>query len=357
VIAWWRHLAPARAAPFVVVVRDGDALAGLAPLYAQGGLRGAALGLRLPGGELGGRLAPLAVRGREATVAQELARALAAGAPHAGLVTLEDMPLQPDWSAALRERWPGRRRPVCRRYQLSASPTVALREDSFESWLSAKSSNFRREMRRLRRQFAAAGGATRTSTPATLVADVEAFVRLHAARWQDRGSSFTRLGARLGAVLNDIGAELLAREGRFRMRVLELDGQPVSAQLFLAAGGRVLYVNGGWDERYARLKPSMLGILDTIEEAFERGERCVDLGPGEQHYKQRFADGDDPLAWTVLVPPGPGMPLRTLRVLAPRGEAALRGLLKARLSERQLARLRRLRAGVAGDTARLQDTG
>src|SRR5262249_39471854 len=152
-------------------------------------------------------------------------------------------------------------------------PTVSLRAGSFERWLGAKSWNFRREMRRLRRQLLAAGGTTRSSTLETLQSDVDVFVRLHASRWEGRGRSHLGgLGARLPAVLNDIGRALLNKDGRFRLRILEVEAVPVSAQLFLAAGDRVLYVNGGWDERFAKLKPSMLGILDVIEEAFERGE-------------------------------------------------------------------------------------
>ncbi len=352
VLAWWRNLAPARAQPRAIVVRDGARLAGLAPFYVERGLRGGALGLRLPGIELGGRLAPLAERGAEAEVGEALARALASREARAELATLEGAPLGPDWAAILGAHWPGARRPASRRYQLSGCPIVLLREDSFEAWLGAKSSNFRREMRRLRRQFAAASGSTRSSTAETLSADIEVFVRLHESRWEGRASSFVRLGSRLAAVIRDIGEGLLEHEGRFRMRILEVGGEAISAQLFLAAGGRVLYVNGGWDERFAKLKPSMLGILDVIEEAFARGESVVDLGLGEQHYKQRFADGDDPLAWTVIVAPGARMPLTLARTLPPRGEAAVRNLLKARLSQQQLAQLAKVRELIARVPAR-----
>ncbi len=67
----------------------------------------------------------------------------------------------------------------------------------------------------------------------------------------------------------------------------------------------MLYVNGGWDERFAQLKPAMLTILWAIEEAFSRGDSCVDLGTVEQPYKQRFADGDAPVTWTILLPVRP----------------------------------------------------
>lgn len=341
VSAWWRHLAPAAAEPRMVAIREDGALVGLAPFYVDPVARGARLGLRLPGIELGGRLAPLAAPGRQQAVAAALANALADSTLCPDLVVFEGMPVCAQWANRLRETWPGRARPAYRQYQESGCPTVSLHESSFDAWLNAKSSNFRREMRRLRRQLAAAGGETRSSTLDTLRSDVEIFVRLHRSRWEDRGSSsFEGLGAGLPAVLNDIGETLLQREGRFRLRMIEVEGEPVSAQLFLAAGGRVLYINGGWDERFAKFKPSLLGILAAIEEAFERGDGRLDLGLGEQHYKLRFADTSDPVGWSMLIPAGMRLPLTLLRTAPMRGRAVLQSTLKRRLSEQQFGKLR-----------------
>jgi CelD/BcsL family acetyltransferase involved in cellulose biosynthesis len=346
-MAWWRQLSPLGAEPRIVAVRNGEELVGLAPFYVNGRRWGGGPDLHLPGIELAARLAPLAVPGRERAVAQALGSALANSNMRPDLLTLEGMPLSSDWAAAISEAWPGRVRPARRRYQVSHCPTVSLNARSFDRWLSAKSWNFRREMRRLRRQFVAAGGTTRSCTLDTLQSDVDAFVRLHVSRWKGRGGShLAGLGAGLPAVLNDIGQALLNKEGRFRLRILEVEGEPASAQLFLAAGDRVLYINGGWDERFAKLKPSMLGILDVIEEAFERGEKDVDLGLEDQHYKQRFADGSDPVAWTILIPAGRRLPLTLLHTAPKRGRAAARQAVKARLSEKQLRRVLRTRQRV-----------
>ena len=223
VMAWWRHLAPPAAESRAVALWDDGTLVGLAPFYVDLAGRGGRLGLRLPGIELGGRLAPLAASGHEQAVAAALARALADSKLCSDLVALEGMPLAADWARTLREGWPGRLRPASRRYQVSGCPIVSLQATSFDAWLGAKSSHFRREMRRLRRQFAATGGTTRSSTLSTLRSDIDSFVRLHSSRWENRGSSsFVRLGARLPAVLNDIGQTLLKREGRFRLRLFEL---------------------------------------------------------------------------------------------------------------------------------------
>jgi CelD/BcsL family acetyltransferase involved in cellulose biosynthesis len=77
----------------------------------------------------------------------------------------------------------------------------------------------------------------------------------------------------------------------------------------------------------------------VIEEAFERGEKDVDLGLEEQHYKQRFADGSDPVSWSIVVPAGARLPFTLLHTAPKRGRAAVRRAVKARLSEKQLRRV------------------
>ncbi len=344
VMAWWRHLAPPRAEPRTILVHDGPELVGIAPFYVDLDKPRGRIDLRLPGIELAGRLAPLAEPGREREVAGAVARALAERRPSLELLALEGLPHSSPWPGALREIWPGRFRPIVLRYQTQECPTVSLSGDSFEEWMAAKSSNFRAQMRRLRRAFEAAGGTIRASTPDTLRADVDAFMRLHTERWQRRGESqLVSMSDRLPAMLKDLGHSLLADE-RFRLIVLEVDGRPISAQLFLAAGGHVLYVNGGWDERFAKLKPSMLGILATIERAFERGERDVDLGLGAQPYKLRFADENYRVVWMILMPLGARLPMTGLRTTPMLAQAGLRNTLKHRISRERIDRYRGLRS-------------
>ena len=264
--AWWRHLAPATARARIVTVSAGGRLIGIAPFYVDPAASHGRLDMRLPGIELAGRLAPLAAAGREREVASEIARAIALAVPRPDVVAIEGLPCTMSWPASLRADWPGRARPVSSTYSTHSCPTVSLEGASFEQWLASKSSNFRGQMRRLLRQFAAAGGTERACTIDTLAADVETFMHLHASRWERRGGSHVlALGERLAAMLRDLGASQL-ESGRFRLRLLEIDGEPVSAQLFVAAGGRVLYVNGGWDERYARREAT-----DARDPAHDRG--------------------------------------------------------------------------------------
>jgi len=344
VLPWWRYVAPADAHPRLVAVRDGTRLVGLAPFYVEPSARRARVDYRLPGIELCGGIAPLAVPGCEAEVAEAICATLARATPRPDLIALEGMSTTAPWADALRASWPEPRRPALHQYHRCASPLVTLREPSFDDWLAGKSANFRGQMRRLHRKFEAAGGTTRVASEATLDDDVAAFARLHAERWEGRGRShLVTLGERLPAMLSDVGRALLP-SGRFRLRMLELGGEPISAQLFLAAGRTLLYVNGGWDVRHAALKPSMLGLLYTVEATFATGEQRIDLGVGDQHYKQRFADADDPVGWSILLPPGRRRLVTHASTAPTLARYALRGAAKRVLTDAQAKRLKRLRA-------------
>jgi CelD/BcsL family acetyltransferase involved in cellulose biosynthesis len=224
-----------------------------------------------------------------------------------------------------------------------SSPTVAMTQPSFDDWLASKSSNFRGQMRRMRRRFAEAGGSGRYATRETLHDDMAAMVRLHAGRWEGRGASSIVAGGEALAAAYEAVGELLLDEGGFRLRMLELDGTPISAQLFAATGGEVIYLNGGWDEAFAQFKPAMLGILDAIEDGFARGDVRMDLGPGAQPYKLRFADGTDPVAWWVLIPAGRRFPLTAARTLPTTTWRELRDAAKRALPPERVDRLRALR--------------
>jgi CelD/BcsL family acetyltransferase involved in cellulose biosynthesis len=339
VLAWWRHVAPPRAVPRTVAVRDGELLVGLAPFYVEPG-GGGRVDYRLPGIELAGRLAPLARRDREWEVAAAVAHALAGADPRPDALRLEGIPLEGHWLPALREGWPGPLRPPLRLTRVDGNPLMSLREESFAAWLDGRSANFRGQMRRLRRRFEAAGGVSRLADHATLADDAAALARLHALRWVGRsGSNLVELGERFAAFVVELGEQLLD-EGRFALRILELDGEPICAQLFVGAGGTFLFVNGGWDERHAALRPSLVCLLDAVEDMFDRGAQRFDLGVGVQSYKLRFADGNAQLAWGVLMTPGVRLPLTAARTAPALARTRLRDSALRMLSQRHVEQLR-----------------
>jgi CelD/BcsL family acetyltransferase involved in cellulose biosynthesis len=97
-------------------------------------------------------------------------------------------------------------------------------------------------------------------------------------------------------------------------------------QVFVAAGGEVANWNGGWDERHARVQPPLLALLAAMDDAAARGEHRIDMGGGDDHYKQRFADDSLALeiASTVLLPAGVRTPLTRLELVPGQARRALR---------------------------------
>src|SRR4029077_7831622 len=181
-----RPLRPAAPEPRVVAVHERDELVGIAPFYVvRDGSRGR-IDYRLPGIELGARLAPLARPGREWEVAEAIAHTLAAAAdPRPDLVALESVPPASCWLTALGDQWPSRIRPFVRIYHLHGSPTVSLNEGTFESWLAGRSASFRKNCRRRGRMLAAEGGTLRLGSLQTLPGDIETLLALHTERWSE----------------------------------------------------------------------------------------------------------------------------------------------------------------------------
>jgi CelD/BcsL family acetyltransferase involved in cellulose biosynthesis len=348
ILAWWRHLAPRDAEPRIVAVRDGDRLVGLAPFYVEPHARRGRVDYRLPGIEV--RLAPLAAPAREWEVAAAIGRALATADPLPDVIALEGTPHASHWPEALRDGWPGRVRPLMRRYHVQGCPIIDLEGTaSLDDWLGRRSSHARERLRRTRKQFAKAGGTVRLATGETLEADVATLMRLHTERWKGLSgeSNLVALGERVTRWLHETGSALLD-EGRFRLFVLEVDGEPACAHVAFAAGGSMFAFNGGWDERFARLRLTTVSVLAHVEDAIERGDRRIDMGIGDQSYKVRLADGNDPVAWTLLLPARPRMPLTRLRTAPAVARPVLRDAAKRALTQEQVARVRALRSRLTG---------
>lgn len=298
-LAWWGAFAPAGAVPRVVAVEEDDRLIGLAPFYAE--RAGGVARYRPLGAGMSVRGAPLARPGGEAEVAGAIARALAAATPRPAAVHLQQVDAGSPWPALLAAGWPARRRPRLERERTAPAPVMNLGAPGYGDWMAAKSGNFRQRARRDRRKLDERGLVTRlAATPEELDAALSAFHALHRERWGERSPLSSGAGL---ALMRAAGHELLPT-GRFRVYSLEVDGAPISVQVFVAAGGEVAYWNGGWDPRWAAQSPAIQGILAGVEDAFARGERRIDLGEDDHAYKQRLADADAPIAWYALMPPG-----------------------------------------------------
>ena len=336
-LAWWRHAAAGTTSLRVITVSDGATLVGVAPFFAER-TRSGLTRYRVLGAGTSSQVDLLAAPGLEAGVARTAAALLAASRPRPDVVMFEGIPSSSPWPAVLRDVWPGRR-PTLDVLISMPAPFLALDEGGFDTWFGSRSSHYRARMRRGLRKLEARGGVIRQADPATLARDLKAFEDLHRSRWRNRGGSGV-LTPGVEAMLADVAPGLLA-DDRLRVWMIDADGRPISAQLFVVAGGEVSYWLGGFDERWSDLHPgpSILTVLKAIEHAAGSGNRRMDLGAGEQAYKYEFAGGEENLDWTILALPTIRYPLSRLQLAPLRARmAAARALGPA--TKKKIRRLR-----------------
>jgi CelD/BcsL family acetyltransferase involved in cellulose biosynthesis len=288
------------APPFVVRVRDGDGtLAGLLPLCRSRRT------VRFAGANIGDRFAPVAAPGREADVARAAGAALGRGA-----LVLHNVDAGAPWIAALRERLHGRR-VAATRLRGDVLPYVPLTGHTWESFLGARSRNFRSQIRRKERALVDGHGAEyrATSAPDEVAADVATFFALHAARWDEREGGSTITSPTVHAFHADFAAAALAR-GWLRMSFLEIDGRAVAALYAWRIGGRYAYFQAGFDPEWAAASVGLVLMAHTVREAIDEGADEYDLLLGDETYKARFAT--DERAVETLVVAGTIDPTRLL---------------------------------------------
>ena len=342
-LAWWRHLAPSSAALRVISVRRDGELIGVLPFYVDLASRSTERVYRLLADDFSPRVMPVGRPDCIWETAQAAAELLGRPELRPDRIELGPTPADTPWPIALRERWPEAIRPFAYRAELLMAPTIWLKHRSFDDWLAERGARFRANLRRYRRLFEEAGGTYRFATSSTIAADIECFAALHARRWDGRDSRLVATGDGLAPLLRDVAASLLA-EHRLRLLMLEVDGKPICADLWLAAGGEVSGINAGWDERYKRLSPPQLALAHTLEDACARGEHRLNLGWGTLEYKHKYTSGAFAISWEVLLPPGPQLARTMPRALPGIASRRLAATLKRALPEAHVSRLRAARA-------------
>jgi CelD/BcsL family acetyltransferase involved in cellulose biosynthesis len=331
-LAWWREGRSGDARLRVVLALDADGtLVGVGPFFAQ-----VAFGLaeyRLLGAGFSHRIGPLAAAGREREAATAIAAALAAATPAPASVVFEGIDASDPWPELFADGWPGRRPRVRTDVEMD-SPSIALDAD-YDAWMARRERKFRKEARRVARRLEEEGVARRLATDEPAV---EVLLRLHYARWEERGGSNVGEEAR-----RVIAGALRAFDDDARMAIALLEGPdgPVAADLVLRAGDAVGFWGGGFDPAWSKHAPGTQTMLLALEAAAASGARSADLGGGAHDYKWRLSDDNRPLAWRTLFPLGRRYPLIRLRLAPKHLRFGARRLARRLPAERQ-RQLRRL---------------
>jgi CelD/BcsL family acetyltransferase involved in cellulose biosynthesis len=321
-LAWFEHgLAPATAQLQVVVLEDGDRVVGVAPFFRDGDR------LRLLCAGFTVAIGPVCAPGHEAELARAVGHLAGDGVRFVGL---EGQRGSSPWPRALAAGW-GRRGAAVHRDFAMAAPCADL-SGGWDAWWASRSKNWRKEIGRVRRRIAEAGGTIRLAEdPERAVGELLRLYRL-------RFAGSERVGEATEAMLRSAARDL---GDRFAVWLLEgPDGRAGSAELVVRAGAEATAWGGGFTEEWSRLSPSSVLLLAAAEHAAQAGATRFDLAEGDQFYKQRFNDVDQRAEWSTLFPRGRGH-LRARLAEAPRHA---RWWARDRVPEGLKEKLKRVRA-------------
>jgi CelD/BcsL family acetyltransferase involved in cellulose biosynthesis len=276
--AWLAHIGDQlRLEPRLYAARRPDgSLAVILPLVVVGGRY--VRKLRLLGFGPANELGPIAAPDDRQAAAQALGRALAATRREWDLFLGDNLP-----GTGWRERIGGA---IVRR---EGSPVVAGAWPSWDDYLATRTPDFRQELRRKERRLAEQGLEYRLVTrEEELGRALDLLFGLHRARWGEE-ASFWFAGQE---PFHRAFARVALANGWLRLRLLELDGEPVAAyQGFRFEGAE-------WSYQYGRAPSARRGsvglilIAHAVREALAQGVRDFRFGPGAQEYKVRFSTSD-----------------------------------------------------------------
>jgi CelD/BcsL family acetyltransferase involved in cellulose biosynthesis len=259
---------------------DGRLVA-LLPMYIRAGASGREL--RFLGHRLADCLGPVCAPGDRPAVAKALRHVIRENRARFDCFVGDDLPESHGWGDALGAR-------TVRR---TSSPVLRTEGRDWNSFLESQSANFRQQARRRERRLIRGHGLRYrlADDPSRLEADLGDLVRLHEERWGGISRSFA---GRRAECHRAFAARALER-GWLRLWIAKLDRRPAAAWYGFRFGGAEWYYQAGRDPRYDELSVGFVLLVHTIRAALDDGVEEYKLLRGDEAYKQRFANDNDPL--------------------------------------------------------------
>jgi CelD/BcsL family acetyltransferase involved in cellulose biosynthesis len=154
---------------------------------------------------------------------------------------------------------------------------------SWEEFLGGLSKKNRHELRRKLRRLQAAG-ELELHTYTSRVDVEEHLPLLLRFMVESRSDKASFMSEQMGRFFHRM-APALANEGLVRLFELELDTKPVASILSFDMAGRLFMYNSGYDPDYAGLAVGLGSKALCLREAIESGYRCLDFLRGQESYK------------------------------------------------------------------------
>ncbi len=281
---WWEHLGEGEL--YLIAVRDGGHLSGIAPLYlttSDDGLKTlSVVGCR----DVSDYLDLIAASGQEAKVYGALLDWLESDeAPAWDLADLCNIRSASPTHSLLAEM------AADRGYQVHTEvedicPIIPLRA-TWDDYLNSLSKKQRHEIRRKLRRAEGSGQINWyiVNEEHDLAAEMEAFIELHQKSHVDKDEF---MDAQMKGFFH-AAAQVLHEAGWLQLAFMEVNGEKAATMLNFDYQDSILVYNSGYNpHKYARLSPGIVLLSYCIQWAIELGRSKFDFLRGDEEYKYRF---------------------------------------------------------------------
>ena len=181
---------------------------------------------------------------------------------------------------------------------LNASPEVsrqiATLPDQWQSYLSAQSRNFRKQIKRRNNRLARTGNAefSLCKTESDIDKAFEALKRLHHERWQAKpGESSESFQETAYLTFHRELMTQLSADDQLWLLVFTLDEKIVGIEYAFSCNKRLLLFQTGFATDVTELAPGHLMMSRLFELAIEGGISEIDFLKGDYEYKDSYANG------------------------------------------------------------------
>ncbi|MGA9350724.1 MAG: GNAT family N-acetyltransferase [Anaerolineae bacterium] len=281
---WWEHLGEGEL--YLIAVRDGSHLSGIAPLYlttSDNGLKTLSIvGCR----DVSDYLDIIAASGQEERVYSALLDWLGSNeAPTWDLADLCNIPAASPTHQLLVEM------ATARGYQVQTEvedvcPIIFL-PSTWDEYLSSLDGKQRHEIRRKLRKAEDSGQINWyiMNEEHDLAAEMEAFIELHQKSDVDKDEF---MDARMEGFFH-AAAQVLHEAGWLQLAFMEINGEKAATMLNFDYRDSILVYNSGYDpQKHAWLSPGIVLLAYCIQWAIELGRAKFDFLRGDEEYKFRF---------------------------------------------------------------------
>ncbi|MEX0794969.1 MAG: GNAT family N-acetyltransferase [Pirellulaceae bacterium] len=176
-------------------------------------------------------------------------------------------------------------------------PVIQL-EGTWDDYLASQSRNWRRNMKREKQRVEEVGTLEfvryRHVAGETFSTDhcrgmFDECQQVAERSWQaDSSLGAAFCSPRVKPVLRDLHMTA-ARKGMLDVNLLRLDGEPVAFLYNYVCQGQVYALRSGYDANCPAQSLGTVLLAEVIRDSYLRGDRLINLGPGTQDYKLRFA--------------------------------------------------------------------